>query len=87
MLGFVISTIALFMATYALNRYFDTQGFNGTFSRKTIVMAAATFISIGSGWIVDKVDGDAEAPHVSLTDAIQDGDPLQIAKLLAGINN
>ena len=88
MLGFLISTIAFSMAAYALNRYFDAQALDSTRSRKVLVMAAATFISMGAGWFVDRLDGDAESPrkNVSITSVIQSGDPVLIAKMLAGIN-
>ncbi len=53
-----------------------------------IVMVAATFISIGAGWAVDQLDGDAELHKndPSLTEVVQSGDPVKIAKLLAGFN-
>lgn len=88
MLGFIISTIAFSMAAYALNRYFDARSIDGTHSRKWLVFGVATLVSIGSGWVVDKLDGDADLPgrNASITDVIQSGDPIQIAKMLAGIN-
>lgn len=87
MLGFIISTIAFSMAVYALNRYFDAQELDSIRSRKVLVMTVATCISIGAGWLVDKLDGDAELPQKSMSDVIQGGDPVQMAKMLAGINN
>ena len=86
MLGFLISTIAFSFAAYALNRYFDAQELDSTRSRKILVMTAATLISIGVGWFVDKLDGDAALPQKSITEVIQGGDPVQIVKMLAGIN-
>jgi hypothetical protein len=87
MLNFVISTAAFSFAVYGLNRYFDAQSINGTRSRTIFVMVAATLISIGSGWTVDHLDGEAElhknAP--SMAEVVQSGDPMKIAKLLAGI--
>jgi len=88
MVGFIISTIAFFLAAHALNRYFDAQELDSTASRKFLVMAVATVVSIGAGWLVDKVDGDAALPqnNISIIDAVQSGDPLRIAKMLTGIN-
>lgn len=88
MLGFLISTIAFSLAAYVLNRYLDARGLDSISSRKVIVMTVATLISIGTGWAVDKLDGDSELhqQNITITDAIQNGDPIQIAKILAGIN-
>lgn len=88
MLNFIISTIAFSLAAYALDRHFNAQAPEGTHSRKFLVFSVATIISIGAGWAVDKLDGDADLParNVSVVDVIQSGDPLQIAKLLVGIN-
>jgi len=87
MLNFFISTIAFSIAVYALNRYFDAQSINGTRSRTMVVMVAATLISIGAGWTVDQLDGDAELHKndPSMAEVVQSGDPMKIAKLLAGI--
>jgi hypothetical protein len=88
MIGFLISTIVFSIAAYALNRYFDAQELDSTRSRKVLVMTVATVISFGASWLVDKLDGDAALPqkNVSIADVIQGGDPVQIAKMLAGIN-
>lgn len=88
MLNFLISTITFSLAVYALNRYFDAQDLDSTRSRKVIVITVATFISIGAGWAIDKLDGDAELhkQDPSITDVIQSGDPVQIAKRLAGFS-
>lgn len=88
MVSFIISTAAFFFAAYALNRYFDGQELDSTAPRKFLVMTVATLFSIGAGWLVDKVDGDDALPqnNVSIIDTVQSGDPLKIAKLLAGIN-
>lgn len=53
-----------------------------------IVMVAATLISIGAGWAVDQLDADAELHRndPSMTEIVQSGDPVEIAKLLAGFN-
>lgn len=88
MLNFLISTIAFSIAVYALNRYFDSQAINGTRSRTIIVMVAATLVSIGAGWATDQIDGDAELHKndPSMAEVVQSGDPMKIAKLLAGFN-
>ena len=88
MLSFVISTFAFFLAAYALNRYFDAQELDSNRTRNILVMVTATFISIGAGWLVDKLDGDAALPqhNVSVVEVIQSGDQVKIAKVLVGIN-
>ena len=88
MLGFVISTIIFSLAAYFLNRYLDAQGISSTGSRKIIVLTAATLISIGAGWAVDKIDGDAELHQKdsSIADVINGGDPVKMAKLLTGVH-
>ncbi|MCE9633516.1 MAG: hypothetical protein K8Q92_04950 [Methylophilales bacterium] len=85
MLGFILSTIAFFVAAYVFNRYLDGLGVDKTFPRKFIVGLAAFMISIGVGWITDKLDGDATLPqnNISLTDVLQGKtDPLQMLKLM-----
>lgn len=86
MLGFVISTIAFSLAVYALNRYLDSHELDSNRSRKILVMTFATVVSIGAGWLTDKLDGDADLPHPSVAEVIQGGDPMQMAKILAGVN-
>jgi len=51
-------------------------------------MAAATLISIGAGWAVDVLDEDAELHKndLSIAKIVKSGDPMQIAKVLAGFN-
>jgi len=45
-----------------------------------VVMVAATLISIGEGWAVDLIDGDAELNNndTSLMDLVQSGDPMKV---------
>jgi len=86
MLGFIISTIAFSIAVYALNRHFDAQSRDSSQSRKILIMSLATAFSIGVGWVVDKLDGDADRPHPSVATVVQSGDPIQVIKLLAGMN-
>ena len=87
MLSFVLSTVAFFVAAYFLNRHLDGMGLDHSMSRKILVGTVATIISIGSGWAIDKLDGDEKAAskNVSLTDTLQSGDPTQILKVLSGI--
>ena len=87
MLGFVLSTIAFFAAAYLLNRYLDDQGIDKNFSRKLLVGTVATVISIGAGWATDKLTGEEDVPQksISVTDAMQSGDPAQVIKALSGI--
>jgi hypothetical protein len=87
MLSFALSTVAFFVAAYFLNRYLDQQGLDHNMSRKILVGVVATLVSIGSGWAIDKLDGDESASNknVSLTDIMQTGDPAQMLKALSGI--
>lgn len=88
MLNFLISTIAFSIAAYALNRYFDSTELESTRSRTMTVMITATLLSIGAGWAVDKLDGDAELHKndPSIMEIAKSGDPVKIAKVLAGFN-
>ena len=86
MIGFIISTIAFLVAVSLLNRYLDAQDLGQHASRKLLVMVVATVVSIGAGWMADKLDGDANLPQKSMVEVLQSGDPVQMAKLLAGIN-
>lgn len=88
MLNFIISTIAFFVAIFILNRYLDNMGIGQSRFRKIVVIVAATLISIAVGWVVDKIDGEAELHKndPSISEIIQSGDPVGIAKLLAGIH-
>jgi hypothetical protein len=86
MLGFVISTIAFSLAVYGLNHCFSAQSPDGERAREFVVMALATGIFIGVGWIVDQADGDTDLPHPSVSEVMSSGDPMQIAKILAGMN-
>ena len=87
MLSLFLSTLAFFAAAFVMNRYLDAQGLDHNMSRKILVGTLATVISIGAGWAVDKLDGDADAPRkdVSLSDIMQSGDPTQALKVLSGL--
>jgi hypothetical protein len=88
MLGFLISTISFSVVAYALDRRLNSNAPDGIHSRKLLVFSIATIVSIGAGWLTDRLDGDAALPrkNVSVVEVIQSGDPVQIAKMLAGIN-
>jgi hypothetical protein len=88
MLGFLISTISFSVAAYALDRRLNANAADGIHSRKLLVFSIATVVSIGAGWLTDRLDGDADLPgkNVSVVEVIQSGDPVLIAKMLAGIN-
>ena len=88
MINFFISTIAFSFAVYGLNQYLDARELAITRSRTTIVMVLATLVSIGAGMVIDQLDGEAELHKndPSLTDLLKGGDPLKIAKALAGFN-
>lgn len=47
-----------------------------------IVMVAATLVSIGAGWAVDQLDGDAELHKNDppMMKVVQSGAPVQMAK-------
>jgi len=87
MLGFIISSAVFYCAVSILNRYWCSQK-RETSSGKLQVMIVATVVSIGAGWLVDKIDGDSESAQskMSFEEIIQTGDPLKIAKLIVGIN-
>jgi hypothetical protein len=88
MLNFFITTIAFSLAAYLLNRFLHAHNLGSTQSRSIVVMILATIISIGAGWAIDKLDGDAELHKndPSIAEIVKSGDPLKIAKLLIGIN-
>jgi len=87
MLSLFLSAIAFFVAAFFINRYLDEQGLDHNMSRKMLVGTLATIISIGAGWVVDKLDGDVDASqkNASLTDIMQSGDPTQVLKVLSGL--
>jgi hypothetical protein len=87
MLGFVISTIAFSVAIVGFNRLFDSQGLdNSKSSHKSLVLVLATVVSMGVGWAVDELDGDAKRPHKSIMEIVSSGDPVELIKLMVGIN-
>jgi len=51
-------------------------------------MIVATIFSLGAGWAVDKLDGDAELHKndPSITEIIKGGNPVRIVKMIAGFN-
>ncbi len=87
MLGFIISTLAFSIAMIGLDRWFDAQGLDRSMpSRKLLVLVLATVVSMGVGWAVDELDGDAKLPHKSIAEVASSGDPVQLIKLMAGVN-
>ena len=88
MLNFLISTITFSAAVYGMNLYSNAQNFTASRSRTIIVMLIATLLSISAGWATDQLDGEAELHKndPSIMQVVQSGDPIQIAKLLAGFN-
>lgn len=86
MLSLILSVIVFLAAAFFINRYLDEQGLGHNLSRKILVGTLATAISIGAGWALDKLDGDADAPqnNLSLTDLMQSGDSIQALKVLPG---
>ena len=87
MLNFLISTVAFSLAAFILNRILKTNP-NSPSSITFTVMAVATIVSLGAGWAVDKLDGDAERRKndPSITEIIKGGDPVKIVKMIAGFN-
>jgi hypothetical protein len=87
MLNFLISTVAFSLSAFILNRIFKTHP-NSPLSITFTVMALATIVSFGIGWAVDKLDGDADRhkSDSSITQIIKGGDPVKIAKMIAGFN-
>lgn len=87
MLGFVISTLAFSIAAIGFNRWFDAQGLERSMpSRKLLVLVLATVVSMGTGWAVDELDGDAKRPHKPITEVVNSGDPVELIKFMVGIN-
>ncbi len=88
MLNFIVSTATFSVAVYFLSRYFNKQNERANYPHTLFVMVIATLLSIGSGWTIDQLDGEAELHKndPSLIEVVQSGDPLKIAKLLAGFN-
>jgi hypothetical protein len=87
LLGFIFSTIAFSIIAKLLTRHMEKQGTLEA-RQKFMVVLAATAVSMGVGWGVDRLDGDADAPSRQLSAAqiLNSGDPVLIAKFLIGIN-
>lgn len=85
MLGLVTSTLAFSGAFYGLNHYFNKSSLEGMRHSKLIILLLATLVSMGVGWMTDKLDGDADLPQHSMVEVLEQGDPVQIAKMLVGI--
>ena len=87
MINFLVSTITFSLVVCVLNRIFNAHSANHR-SITLTVMVVATLFSIGIGWVVDKLDGDAELHKndPSMMETIKSGDSVKIAKLLIGFN-
>ena len=87
MLNFIISSVGFSIATYVLNRLLKTHP-NSPRSITFTVITLATCVSLGAGWAIDKLDGDSNLHKndPSMMDIIQGGDPMKIAKMIAGFN-
>ncbi len=87
MINFIVSTVAFSLTAYLLNRYFKTHPDSSRHITLSI-MAVATLVSIGAGWVADEVDGEAERHKndPGLSEIVKSGDPIKIAKFLVGIN-
>jgi hypothetical protein len=86
MLNFLISTSAFSLAAFILNRVLKTHP-DSSKSITFIVVVIATIASMGAGWAVDELDGDAKLhknDH-SMMEVVKSGDPLQIVKMLIGL--
>lgn len=87
MLNFLISTSTFSLVAFLLNRILKTHP-NSPRSTTITVMIVATIFSLGAGWAVDKLDGDAELHKgdPSITEIVNGGDPVKIVKMIAGFN-
>lgn len=87
MLNFLISTITFSLVAFLLNRLLKTHQ-NSPRSITLTVLAVATFVSLGAGWAVDQLDGDAELHKndPTMMEVVKNGDPVKIAKMLFGFN-
>ncbi len=85
MLNFVVSTITFSIAAFILNRILKTHPDSPRSITLTVVIVA-TIVSLGAGWAVDQLDGDAELHKndPSMTEVVKSGDPMKIAKMLVG---
>ena len=85
MLNFVVSTITFSIAAFILNRILKTHPDSPRSITLTVVIVA-TIVSLGAGWAVDQLDGDAELHKndPSMTEVVKSGDPIKIAKMLVG---
>ena len=86
MLGFIVSTLSFSAAVYGLNKYYGIIDQDQSHPHKARILLWATLISLGAGWVVDEVDGDAAKPHPSMSEVIKSGDPVLMSKMIIGIN-
>ncbi len=57
MLSLIVSTIAFFIASFFIRRYFEDMGIPKGFTRGTMVFVLATAVSYGVAWVVDWMAG------------------------------
>ena len=53
--GIVVSTIAFFVASFYLKRYFDESDLPKGMTRNTLVFALALAVAYAVGWAVDHI--------------------------------
>ena len=85
MLNFAVSTITFSIAAFILNRVLKTHP-DSPRSITIAIIVIATIVSIGAGWAVDQLDGDAKLhkDDPSMMEIVKSGDPMKIAKMLIG---
>jgi hypothetical protein len=86
MLDLILSTIAFFVATFLLKRYFDEQGIDSGMTRGVLIFVLATTVSLGvssvTNWIEGAVGGKQ---HVASASLLQGGDVGQFLKSASSI--
>ncbi len=85
MLNFIVSTISFSFAAFILNRFLKTHPDSPKSITFTVVVIATIF-SLGAGWAVDQLDGDAKLHKndPSMQEVLKSGDPMKIVKMLVG---
>ena len=85
MTGFIVSTIAFFVAAFFINRYLDEHGIDKGMARSALVFVLTSLISYGTAeatdWVVDRFD----PPQKTAADAGRKTD--DIAQLLKTVQD
>ena len=55
MLGFVLSTLAFFAASYFVKRYLDDMEIPKGMTRSVVIFVAAALIAYGVAFVVDRI--------------------------------